>query len=149
MARSRPWKDLGKAAVGLASAGAWPVHAQTLGLAPSHDVSPWRVVGALLFCCLLGAVGAVALRYRLHGKPPMVGKSYTSPWLQLIAGFSPRAKPVGTGAERLKLVETIRLGHQVEVNLLDCDGRRLVVLTSPQGPLVVHPEAPDDSGKSS
>lgn len=132
-------------------AGAWPVHAQTLGLAPDHDISPWRIVGALLFCCVLGALGALALRYRLYGKIPIAGKTKANanPWPQLIAGLSLRTKPASTGTERLKLVETVRLGYQVEVNLLDCDGRSLVVVTSPHGAFIANPDAPDGIGKPS
>ncbi|WP_443751381.1 hypothetical protein [Asticcacaulis solisilvae] len=125
---------------------ALPARAQTLGLAPSHDVSPWRIVGALLFCCALGAAGAFALRYRMRtGAGPAPAR--TAPdWRRLVANFRFAALPAAEAPGRLKLVETVRLGYQVEVNLMECDGKTLVIVTSPHGAFVADPDAPGKSG---
>lgn len=146
---SRPPTYLRMAVAVLAGcAVALPVHAQTLGLAPSHDVSPWRIVGALLFCCALGAAGAFALRYRLRGKTAAPAR--TAPdWRQLIASLGVGAKPAAEGGGRLRLVETVRLGYQVEVNLMECDGKTMVIVASPHGAFVADSNAPDKSGSPS
>ncbi|TMJ18113.1 MAG: hypothetical protein E6G94_00680, partial [Alphaproteobacteria bacterium] len=48
-----------------------PAAAQTIGQASGGpDISIWRVLGALLFCLLLAAGAAFALRTRLRGTLP-------------------------------------------------------------------------------
>jgi len=148
--RTGLWSAL--AAVG-AGAAAMPARAQTLGLAPNHDISLWRVVGALVLCCLLGFAGALALRFRTRGKALPVRRLNPADWRQLLAGFGARTNATEEGAERLRLVGTVRLGYQVEVNLLECDGKTLVIVASPQGAFVAAPEATaaarNDSGGAS
>lgn len=147
MPPSRPRIHLRKVLAAIAAgAVALPVQAQTLGLAPSHEVSPWRVVGALLFCCVLGAAGAFALRFRTRGKAAIATGRAMPNWRQLVADFRIGIKPAAEGAGRLRLVETIRLGYQVEVNLMECDGKTLVIVTSPHGAFVADPNAPVQAG---
>jgi len=140
------WQIAATLAIGFAG---WPAHAQTLGLAPTHEVSPWRVVGALVFCCALGGAGALALRYRLRrgSMPSQVARGVN--WRTFVSNFAVRPKAIESEARRLRLVETVRLGFNVEVNLLDCDGKSLVVVTSPHGALVAHPDAAAKTGEAS
>lgn len=102
----------------LASAG--PALAQNLGQAASPDVPVWRVLGALVLCLLLAVGAAFALKTRLRGTAPL---------------FSVAAQ------RRLQLVETVRLSHQVDVCLLTCDGREIIVAASPHGAVFL-PELP-------
>jgi hypothetical protein len=131
-----------------ASIGAVPAYAQNLGLAPNHNISPWRIVGALLFCLVLGIAGAFALQFRLRGKAINIRSIKTTNWRALLAGLGTGRQPVDCGAQRLRLVETVRLGYQVEVNLLECDGKGIVVVTSPHGAFIANPDAPDTTGTS-
>jgi len=126
-----------------------PACAQTLGLAPSHDVSLWRVVGALLFCCALGAAGAFALKYRMRNAAPVARGKARFDWRQLAGDLRLGARPAAQEPGRLQVVETVRLGYQVEVNLLECDGKGIVIVTSPHGAFVANPDAPDKTGKPS
>jgi len=143
-------KILGKAGAFLPlCAASLPVHAQTLGLAPVHEVSPWRVIGALLFCCVLGAAGAFALWYRTRGQALVGRNAKPVTWRNLIANFGAKTKVDDEGAGRLRLVGTVRLGYQVDVNLLDCDGKSVVIVTSPHGAFVADPDAPHGVGRPS
>lgn len=151
--RRKYWREtLAVLAAGLAGL---PARAQTLGLAPAHDISPWRVVGALLFCCVLGAAGALALRYRLRGtasrpRAAARGRGLAAvDWRQAMAGFALKTRTATKEVGRLQVVETVRLGYQVEVNLLECDGKSLVIVTSPQGAFVANPDAPGGTGAPS
>jgi flagellar biogenesis protein FliO len=91
----------------------WPgvAMAQHLAQADSPDIAWWRVVGALVFCLLLGVLAAFALRKRLRGGAPVFGAA----------------------AKRLRLVESVRLSHRVDVCLVECDDRTYLIATSAQG----------------
>lgn len=90
-----------------------PVIAQTLGHGIDDGISPWRVAGALLLCVVLAVAGAVILKYRM--------------------GYR-RVLPFGAKASRrLRLVESLRFSHQIDLCIVDCDGRELLVLASAQG----------------
>jgi len=97
--------------------------AASIGQPGDAGVSLWRVAGALLFCLLLAAGAAFAMRARLRGSlPPLRGQ-----------------------AKRLKLVESLRLSHQVDLCLIDLDGRELLVAATAQGArLLLHREAPQE-----
>jgi flagellar biogenesis protein FliO len=96
-------------------AGAGPACAQTLGRAAGPDIAWWRVLAALLLCLVLGVAGAYALRARLGvGTVPQV------PWR---LGSAP--------AKRLRIIESVRVGQQVEVCLIACDGREHLIAVSP------------------
>lgn len=98
-----------------ALAAAGPACAQTLGQAAGPDVSWWRVLAALLLCLALGVGGAYALRARMG-----VG---TAPQVLWRLGSAP--------AKRLRIIETVRVGQQVEVCLIACDGREHLIAVSP------------------
>ncbi len=93
--------------------------AQRLGGAPSADISWWRVIGALVICLALAAAVAYAMRSRLGG------------------ALAPMLSPIKTDERHLKLVESLRLSHQIDVCLVDCEGRRLLIAASPQGAVLL------------
>ena len=114
-ARGRPIPpSLAGALIGLAAPGS--ALAQQLGGAQSPAELPWlRVIGALALCLGLAVAAAFALRSRLKGQAP-----------------------AATGAgRRLRLVETTRLSHQIDVCVLESDDLELVVAASPQGPVLL------------
>lgn len=98
---------------------AGPALAQKLGGGGGADVPVWRVLGALLLCLLLAVGAAVALKTRLRGATPIFGDA----------------------RRRLNLVETVRLSHQIDVCLLTCDGREIIVAAGPHGATFL-PEMP-------
>lgn len=137
MTRIRTWLiRLGANCAGFA---ATPAAAQALGQAHEPEISLWRVVGAVVFCCLLGAAGALALKYRMRGRAAPARGFDGKALRQLVAGitFRPTA---GDTSTRLKVVETVQLGCQVDVSLLDCDGAAVMIVTSPHGAFVVNPK---------
>lgn len=90
--------------------------AQRLGQASDNtDVAWWRVIGALVLCLLLAAGAAFALRYRLRGSVRL---------------------PSAQG-RRLRLVESLRLSHNVDVCLLECDSEHFLVAATPQGAVLL------------
>ncbi len=130
----------------LASLAAIPAAAQTLGQAHEPEISLWRVVGALVFCCLLGAAGALALKYRMQGRP-VRGKVLDMKNLgQVAASLGLRARREDGPPARLQVIETVRLSYQVEVSLLECDGVSVMLVTSPHGAFVVNRDAPEITG---
>lgn len=117
-----------------------PAHAYVSGTANGPEVSWWRVVLAFFLCCGLGLAGALALKYRLTQS---ASKGIGSPlrlfefkaWQNAFARFN--TTRTDTGNQSLKLLETVHLNHQVEVNLLSCDGEKVLIVTSPQGAFAV------------
>lgn len=108
-------------------------HAQTLGGAAAEaGPSAWRVLAALIACLTLALGAAVFLRARLNGGAPA--------WPRL-ASLWPGEPRQGT-ARRMKLVETVRLSHQIDVCLLRCDDVEFIVTTSAQGAVVVRAPFP-------
>ncbi len=117
MTGGRSWAVAGLgAAMLLLSAGAGL--AQSLGLAKEPEVSWWRVVGAFVVCIALAVGAAFALRLRLRGR---------------LAAFHPEPR-------RLQLVESLRLSHQIDVCLLKCDDRHLLVAATQQGAFLLSEE---------
>ncbi|HEY5723954.1 MAG TPA: hypothetical protein VIT45_16715 [Allosphingosinicella sp.] len=92
-----------------------PAFAQTLGQGGGTDVSLWRVVGALILCIMLAAGAAFALRGKLGGK---------------LGGMMPIIRG---GDRRLRLVESLRLSHQVDICIVRIDERELILTASVQG----------------
>ncbi len=87
--------------------------AQTLGHGPPDDISLWRVAMALILCLVLAVGAAFAV------------KAGGGRWrLPFVANDASR---------RLKLRESLRLGHQVDLCIVACDGRDLLVSVSAQG----------------
>lgn len=104
--------------------------AQTLGQGSDEAISLWRVLAALLLCLVLAVVGGFALKKRMDGSTPTLASLFKR---------GPSAR------RRLKLVESLRIGPQVELCIVTCDGREFLVATSSQGVQLLHP-LPSDAG---
>lgn len=98
------------ALVGLCMSAPMPIQAATPAIDIGWDVSLWRVMGALIFCLLLAAAGAFALRSRVASIVPFAAKG-----------------------RRLRLIESLRLSHQTDLCLIVVDGRELVIAATPRG----------------
>jgi flagellar biogenesis protein FliO len=107
-------------AVALSALLAGPALAQRLGQGEGTEVPVWRVIAALLLCLALAVGAAFALRKRLGGGLP------------LKAG-RPR---------RLQLVESLRLSHQTDLCLVECDGTNVLIASTPHGVTLIGPQAP-------
>ena len=133
-------------AVGAAVALSWlslPVCAQSLGLAPRHEISIWRVLLALAFCCLLGFAGALALKYRLKNQTPNIKTFFNGrPLRDLLPAFRWKPKAGEAVPSRLQVVESVSLPNQVDVSLVACDGAVVMIVTSPHGAFIVNPDKP-------
>ncbi len=115
----------------LALSAAAPAYAQTLTAAEPSGPSAWRVIGALLLCLVLAAAMIYALRLRYPGAVPLP--------------FS-LSRLRSRGPRRLEVVEAVRVGAQTEVCLLRCDGRLMLIGSSPTGCVLLRadlPERPD------
>lgn len=144
-----------RAVPGLLSAGglaaaSLPACAQTLGQAAGPEISWWRIIGAFLFCCLLGIAGAFALKYRMRrqgvaGKPVAFDPRVLSGLFEMFQGKADK----GEGEARLKVLSTVRLSYQVDVSLLECDGKTVMIVTSPQGAFVINPDGSTTRGTPS
>jgi flagellar biogenesis protein FliO len=89
--------------------------AQRIGQAAGTSIPWWRVVAALALCLALAVGAAYALKLRMRGATPMFG----------------------AGPRRMQLVETLRLSHQVDLCLVRCDGRELMIAATPHGATLV------------
>jgi hypothetical protein len=89
--------------------------AQTLGQGPETVMPWWRVAAALALCLALAVGAAFALRYRMRGAMP---------------SLTPAKR-------RLKLVESLRLSHQVDVCLLSCEDRQFLIAATPHGAVLI------------
>jgi len=104
--------------------------AAPLGQVGDDGVAWWRVAAALIFCLLLAVGGAFALRSRLGG-----GVGVRRPtWLR-----------AAQTTRRLELVETLRVKPQVDLLIVRCDGRQLLISASAQGAELI--ERLDDGTK--
>jgi flagellar biogenesis protein FliO len=90
------------------------------------DIAWWRVGGALILCLALAVAAAYALRTRLRG------------------GAAPL---LSRDERRLRLIETLRIGHQVDVCLIACEGRKLLLAASPHGVVLLSSDAPPTPGE--
>jgi len=124
---------LGLAGSGAAIVLAAPAAAQRLGQGADDPVSLWRVVLALLFCLMIAVLAALVLRARMTGRP-------------LPAIFT-----IGSGqGARLRKLESVRMSHQVELSIVTCDGRDILVAVGPQGAQVLRdlsPTAPSEQAR--
>jgi hypothetical protein len=91
--------------------------AQTLGQGNDPDISLWRVALSLLLCAGLAVGGAFVLKMR-SGQMP-------------VFRFAPSRQ------RRLRLVESLSLGRDTGLSIVACDGREILVFTSPQGSRVI------------
>lgn len=90
--------------------------AQTLGQAPSDAVSFWRVTGALLLCIALGIAAIFVLRSRS-------GATLARPSLPSFVRKD----------RRLQLIEILRLNQHVDLCLVACDGKPMLLAASSHG----------------
>lgn len=101
-------------AVGACFAAA-PAFAQRLGQGMGTEVPVWRVILALAFCLALGAAAIFVLRRRFKG-----------------------ARPLAFGRDRrLVLVESLRLGHQVDLCIVSRDGHEYLIAAGPHGAALI------------
>ena len=101
--------------------------AQQLGTSAATEVPWWRVVGALTICLLLAVAAAFSLKWKLaKGPSPLPAPAWAS-------RFTESIKTLSGDARRLRLVETLRLSHQIDICLIRCEDREYVVAASPQG----------------
>jgi flagellar biogenesis protein FliO len=133
----------GWSALPVACALATPVWAQKLGQGGGVEIAWWRVAGALILCLTLGVAGAFALRVRLRAAGQAPSLKGMQAWVALAGALRPAITPLQRQPRRLKLIETVRLSHQADVCLLECDGRDFLVAVTSQGVLVLNAdEAP-------
>jgi flagellar biogenesis protein FliO len=104
-------------AAALFAAGTQTALAQTLGQGLDDDISLWRVAGSLLLCAGLAVAGAFVLRAR-QGHAPLLPFAIAR-------------------RRRLQLIETLRLGQNIGLSIVSCDGREILVLVSPEGSKVL------------
>lgn len=93
------------------------LQAQTLGHGPDDQIVWWRVALALIFCLMLAVGAAFVIKARTSGQlamPRFINPGRTSP------------------ARRLELVETLRLKPQLDLVIVRCDGRDLLLATHAQ-----------------
>jgi hypothetical protein len=91
---------------------AGPAYAQ-LGGNPDDGISTWRVIASLLICLALAVAGAFALRARLGG-----------------ASWPILSKP---NSRRLRLEESLRVSPHVQLCIIACDDREMLIATSANG----------------
>lgn len=91
-----------------------PAAAQVLGQAPDDSVSFWRVAGSLLLCIGLGVGAVLALRKRAGGGMPV------------FPGLVRKER-------QLKLIEVLRLNQHVDLCLVACDDKTMLLAASAHG----------------
>lgn len=101
-----------------------PALAQRLGQDSDEGVPAVRVILALILCLALAAAAAFALRARLGGGA-----------LRWTAGRAER---------RLELRDSLRLPHQVDLSIVRCDGREMLIVASQHGVQVFDHSPSDD-----
>jgi flagellar biogenesis protein FliO len=89
-----------------------PAFADQLGRAAEDDISLWRVASAFVLCVILAIAGAFLLKAR-GGNVPFLPTHLKR-------------------SQRLRLIETLRLGNNAAVSIVECDGRELLVVSTPQ-----------------
>ncbi|HEY2710706.1 MAG TPA: flagellar biosynthetic protein FliO [Caulobacteraceae bacterium] len=89
------------------------------GGAPETTIAWWRVISALVVCLALAIGGAYALRSRMRGAAPLLPAD----------------------ERRLRLLETMRIGHQVDICLIGCGEHQVLVAASPQGVVLLKSDA--------
>lgn len=113
------------ATVAILATQAAPIFAQRLGQGTGTEVPILRVIFALALCLALAVGAAFVLKRRL-------------------GGLGSRA--IGR-TRRLQLVESLRLSHQVDLCIVDCDGGEFIVAATPHGATLINagPLAHDSS----
>lgn len=106
---------------------AGPAWAAPLGHGEGDDISLWRVAGALILCLLLACAAALAIKTRIDGRMPSLDQ------------FFQRGSP----DRRLHLVESLRIGHQVDLHIVAFDGREMLIASGPHGVQLLDPPRVD------
>jgi len=114
--------------------GAVPAFAQRLGQATDVGPPAWRVFLSLAICLGLAVAGAIALRIRLTA-----GGASPEPGRWRLALRNP-ARFLNT-PRRLRIVETLRVSHHLDICLLSCDDRQFLLAATPGGATVLTPDA--------
>lgn len=104
--------------------------AQVLGQGPQDEISWWRVIAALIFCLMLAAGAAFFIKARMGGALPFRG---------LALARTPGSK------RRLELVETLRLKPQLDLVIVRCDGRELLLATHAQTAQLIERLGPEQA----
>lgn len=130
-------RKLGWGAWLAALALATPALAQKLGQGGGVEIAWWRVAGALVLCLALAVAGAFALRMRLRQGGPAPTLKGLQAWAALAGALRPGAAPLQRQPRRLRRTVSISLSHQVDVCLLECDGRDYLLAATPQGVVVL------------
>jgi len=92
-------------------------YAAPLGRVGGDDIAWWRIAAALFLCLLLAVAAAFALRSRIGGS---LGP-HRFAWIRA-------AQP----QRRLELIESLRIKPQVDLVIVRCDGRELLLSASSQ-----------------
>ncbi len=90
--------------------------AQTLGRGVDGDISFWHVLAALILCIALAIGGILVLRLRMGLVPLLPLPSFAA-----------------NRSRRLRLIETLHLAHQIDLCIVACDDREMLVLASAKG----------------
>jgi hypothetical protein len=108
--------------------------AQSLNQTSGIEIPWWRVISALIFCLLLAVGAALAIKVKLQGGEAINASFWRQPGQSL--------KLFDGGPRRLKLIETLRLSHQVDICLVKCGDGDFVVAATPHGAFIVHNSSP-------
>jgi flagellar biogenesis protein FliO len=104
-----------------------PAYAQRLGQAPDDDISFVRVFAALLLCLAIAVGAAFALRARYS-----VGLPFQLNFRK---------------ANRLQLIENLRVGPLANLCIVKCDDQELLVEVSQQGSSILRQLSPPNSAE--
>jgi hypothetical protein len=115
--------------LGLAEAA--PAYAEQLGFARDAPAPWWRVVAALILCILLAVAAALAIKARSGGV------NLADLYRARLPGFDLRGVFKSATPRRLRMVEVLRLSHQVDLCLIQVDGDDLVIAAAPGGASLV------------
>jgi flagellar biogenesis protein FliO len=92
--------------------------AQHLGQGMEDGTPLWRVIAALLACVAVAIIAALVMKRRMGGGAALF-----------------RAR----GSQRLQIVECLRVGSQVSLCIVACDGEELLMSVSQQGAALLRP----------
>lgn len=126
MSGRRRTRRLGLAAA--AAAAASTAQAATSDVSVADSTLFWvRWAGALGLCLLLALAGAYAMKVRQSGAPVRLSLAFPR-WAQPLGGLA---------ARRLRLIESLRISPQLEVSLVECDDRELLLATTSHGAVLL------------
>jgi hypothetical protein len=115
------------AAAGATLGGMGPAFAGGMGESADIQTQWWRVAGALVLCVALAIAAAFALKLQQGGQLKASGVRFRP--ADLAAALKRLAQPT----PKLRLIETLRLSHQVDVCLIHYDDTEFAIAAGPQG----------------